>query len=424
MALKIIFFEDNKYNQFYPLTHLRPIYTLRSGILPFYRRIDKYFKDYSFILTCREQIAALTSEKFKDVPVNIIKKEPETELLFLNGRIRDYGEIPAGVIEAKQSTFFHAGDEIAAILMKHDTLKYLSSVNTIKEYNDYLNTEIDNIHHVHTKATLYNYCWDIMADIEKEVTNDFNWLSNKFRNSDNLKIHDGVFIEAKDNIYLGTNVEILPGSVLDASNGPIFIGDNCKIDAHAAIYGPTVIGPNCMVLAGKISSSSIGHTSRVGGEVEWTVFQSYVNKYHDGFIGHSYVGSWVNFGAMTTNSDLKNNYSNIRTRLNGKAVDTQSNKVGSFIGDHTKFGIGTLLNTGINIGICCNLFGGTLITDKEINSFSWGMSGNYKKYDVDKAIETAGIVCERRNTHLSEREVEILRLVSDGQDEPEGILNL
>ncbi|MCK4371955.1 MAG: hypothetical protein KAW61_02360, partial [candidate division Zixibacteria bacterium] len=168
---------------------------------------------------------------------------------------------------------------------------------------------------------------------------------------------------------------------------------------------------------------SIGHTCRVGGEVEESIFHSYVNKYHAGFIGHSYVGPWVNFGAMTTNSDLKNNYSTIRSSVGGELIDTGSIKVGSFIGDHTKFGIGTLLNTGINIGVSCNLFGGSLIADKEVPSFSWGNSGRYERYEIEKAIDTACKSTARRNHTLSEGEVELLRQLFDGRVEEKGIMS-
>jgi hypothetical protein len=125
---------------------------------------------------------------------------------------------------------------------------------------------------------------------------------------------------------------------------------------------------------------------------------------------------------MTTNSDLKNNYSPIRVSVGGKMVDTGSIKVGSFIGDHTKFGIGTLLNTGINIGICCNLFGGGLTTDKEIPSFSWGNTGKYHTYAFDKAIDAVQRSAERRNVTVSASEVELLKLVSHNGLSSAGVL--
>src|SRR3990172_10173364 len=192
---------------------------------------------------------------------------------------------------------------------------------------------------------------------------------------------------------------------------------------QAAIYGPCFIGANSTVLRGKISGSSIGPTSRVGGEVESSIFHSYVNKYHDGFIGHSYVGSWVNFGALTTNSDLKNNYSNVRVNVNGKEKDTEMIKVGAFIGDYCRFGIGTLLNTGINIGICSNLFGGTLLTDKEIPPFSWGSTGKLEKYEIDKAIETTKKIYERRDTQMTPKEEAVLREIYNKEISSEGCLD-
>jgi hypothetical protein len=104
-------------------------------------------------------------------------------------------------------------------------------------------------------------------------------------------------------------------------------------------------------------------------------------------------------------------------------IDTGSIKVGSFIGDHTKFGIGTLLNTGINIGVCCNLFGGTLISDKEVASFSWGNSEKYDKYDLDKALGTAQKTAERRNYTLSSREISILQSIFSGSVSSDGALD-
>jgi hypothetical protein len=148
-----------------------------------------------------------------------------------------------------------------------------------------------------------------------------------------------------------------------------------------------------------------------------------VNKYHAGFIGHGYVGSWVNFGAMTTNSDLKNNYGTIRVSVNGEQIDTGSIKVGSLIGDHTKFGIGTLLNTGINIGVSCNIFGGTLITDKEVPSFQWGSTGNYVDYRFDKAIETIRKAAERRNVTLTAQEEALLQAIAEGARSEQGIID-
>lgn len=143
------------------------------------------------------------------------------------------------------------------------------------------------------------------------------------------------------------------------------------------------------------------------------MLQGYVNKHHAGFIGHSYVGQWVNFGAMTTNSDLKNNYSSVRVSLDGRLIDTGQKKIGAFIGDHTKFGIGTLLNTGVNIGVFCNIFGGSLVSDKEVASFSWGSSGSWSEHDFEKALETASRAQARRGCKFSSEDEKLFKYIRD-----------
>ena len=375
-------------------------------------------------LCCRDQLAAQVAKLTKDFPVNIIKKEAD-RLLFVNGRLSEFGDLPALVEQARQSCIYRTqdGSEIVAVLLRSESLAPLPAVTTPSNYQQFVSSQMDNLPSFNSTAAMYRYCWDFVDSARMEIIRDFETIEPTLKPARRVKVHDGAFFVNGEHIHLTDGVEVLPTAVLDATNGPIFIGPETKIEAQAAIYGPCYIGPNCRILAGKITASSIGNSCRVGGEVEESVFQSYVNKYHDGFIGHSYVGAWVNFGAMTTNSDLKNNYSNIRVTLNGESLDSGTINVGSFIGDHTKFGIGTLLNTGINIGSCCNLFGGGLIADKEIESFSWGDGKSYVPYEFDKAIETAKTVAERRGEPLESFEVEILRAVSKGNYSHEGVLD-
>ncbi len=422
MPLTVCFYEDETYKHFFPLTLLRPAYALRAGIVPLFRRSERYFSANSVCLMGRNQIAPLLAETIRDYPVNIIKRGGG-DVLFLNGRLRDYGDLPKLAGQSTLSAVFTSNDEVAAVLFKAESLKVIPEIATQKEFQELFGKESADFLHCKTTATMYGYCWDIMADIDSEITADFEHLKASFPLPRNVKVHDGALLVNKDNVFLGDGVEILPQAVIQASKGPVYIGDNVRIEPHASIVGPCFIGPNSVVLAGKVVSSSIGHTCRVGGEVEASIFHAYVNKYHAGFIGHSYVGQWVNFGAMTTNSDLKNNYSNIRLILNEEPVESGSIKVGSFIGDHTKFGIGTLLNTGINIGVCCNIFGGTLVTDKEVSSFSWGSSGKYERYEFEKALETVRKAVERRNSTLSSREASALQVIFNDMLSDDGIIS-
>lgn len=421
---KICVYEDNKYRQFFPVTHLRPVFCMRAGILPQFRRVGRAFDTDEIWLAARNCLAALVTAEHRDYPVNLIKRGEDDRVLFINGRIRNFGDLPRLVQESRLSTVFKNNGEIVAVLLHPDSASQVPSVATPGDYVPVVLKDREEIPDFDTSATLYSHCWEFVEDISRSIAEDFEYMrTTGVQTNQQAADVEGLHVVNSDSVILGVDVQTSPGSVIDASNGPVYIGDNTMIESQVAIHGPCYIGPNSVVVTGKIVSSSVGHTCRVGGEVEESIFQSYVNKHHAGFIGHSYVGSWVNFGAMTTNSDLKNNYSNIRVTVDGQSIDTGSIKVGSFIGDHTKFGIGTLLTTGINIGACCNIFGGNLVGEKEIPSFSWGGSAPYEKYFFDKAIETASRTAKRRDVELSHQEEEVLRQLSEGSNPDEGTLD-
>lgn len=407
MARHICIFEDDHFRDFYPLTLTRPVYLLRAGIFSQVERIRRALRADRVTLLSRNQIGPLLSEQVPDFPVNIVKRGDD-DLLLVNGRIRGFGDLVEKLVDERHTRGYEMDGQVVALLLKADQLKALPPVATNEDYGRFLAEERESIPRHSTSATLYRYPWQFVEDIDRAVTAEFRTLEPEFGVPKKVSVHDGAHFVNEKAVFLGDGVSVFPGAVIDASKGPVYVGLNTAVEPHAAITGPCAIGPNSVVLAGKVTGSSIGHTCRVGGEVEESIFHAYVNKYHAGFIGHSYVGQWVNFGAMTTNSDLKNNYSTIRVSVNGEMVDTGSIKVGSLIGDHTKFGIGTLLNTGISIGVCCNVFGGSLVADKEVPSFRWGTTDEWIEYRCDKAIETAQRTAERRQVTLSEREIAVL----------------
>lgn len=255
-----------------------------------------------------------------------------------------------------------------------------------------------------------------MVDLNKsEIENDFERLKpnldfkNIFKRNE---VDDKALIYNIEKVYLGKNCQIDGQVVLDARGGPIFIGDNVTIQSQSRVEGPCYIGEESILVGGKIrEGTSIGPVCRVGGEVEQSIFLGYSNKYHEGFLGHSYVGEWVNLGALTTNSDLKNNYSPVKVMMKGEMVDSGLIKVGSFLGDHVKTGIGTLLGTGMVVGFATNIFGGGMIREKSIPSFCWGDTYKLEEFELDKAIKTAQIVMERRNVELMEEEKLLFRKI-------------
>ena len=173
-------------------------------------------------------------------------------------------------------------------------------------------------------------------------------------------------------LSVGADVAIGPFVVLDVREGPIVLDEGSRIAPHATLRGPLYLGAGSTILGGEIGSgSSIGPRSKIRGEVEQTIVQGFANKAHDGFVGHSVIGEWVNLGADTVTSDLKNTYGPVRVEDARGVVETGLMKVGAFLGDHVKTGIGTLLTTGARIGVGSHAFGGRAVTPRFLPDFSW-----------------------------------------------------
>ncbi len=234
-----------------------------------------------------------------------------------------------------------------------------------------------------------NFLWDLIVGLKEDLEEDLKELGT----GNWGKVHESAVILEKGNVRIEEGVEIEPCAVLDARQGPIYIGRGTIVRAGATLKGPLSIGPGC----------------RVGGEVVHSIFHGYSNKAHYGFIGHSYIGEWVNLGAGTTNSNLKNNYGTVKVIVNGREVDTGQQFMGCFVGDFAKTGIGTLITTGAVIGVGANVFGGG-VTPKFVPSFSWGAEG---RYDWDKFLGAAEAMRQRRGKTLTKLEIEKLKKVYD-----------
>lgn len=236
--------------------------------------------------------------------------------------------------------------------------------------------------------------WDLMAKNAAQISRD----GRRFPRSD---VPAGVRVLGKGTVALGTGAQLEPGTVLDTTDGPVILANGVRVRACSRIAGPFYAGSGTVLLGGSLSGSSIGPRCKVRGEVERSVLLGYANKAHDGFLGHSVAGRWVNLGAMTTNSDLKNNYGPVRVFLRGRRIETKMRKVGCFLGDHVRTGIGTLLDTGTIAEAGSNLFGGG-VQPKYVPPFSWGAGPASAEYDLAAFLDTAKRVMSRRNVTLSD----------------------
>src|SRR3989339_1098759 len=222
------------------------------------------------------------------------------------------------------------------------------------------------------------YAWELIVSLKADLEHDLKLLGSGSRG----KVHPSAVLYAPENMLIESGAEIEATAVLDARSGPIYIGKNTIVRPQAYLRGPLSIGPEC----------------RIGGEVSQTIIVGYSNKAHFGFLGRAYIGEWVNLGAGTTNSNLKNTYGTVKLA----GVDTKQQFMGCLIGDFAKLGIGTLINTGTVIGFGANVLGGEL-TPKVIPSFTWEKE---KKYRLDDFFKAAGRMMARRGVNLTAEERE------------------
>jgi len=385
--MKAIFFGDYHHADYYPVCLSRPVYALLAGTSKIYEKwVDiLHFENYAFL--CRDYLAeSLAAETGKEV--NAISDE---EALLINGIFLPSSEILSRIEKLDTNEGLSCDGELVAGRIKKLDSRALDEIADGRSPAGLRTEEIE--------VRRFSRLWDI-------INGNGEIIGTEFPAFKNLSVEPGAALKKADlidskNIAVLGNVSIGPSLVIDASQGPVIIDRNVTIEPFTYLQGPVYIGPGTRIVGGRIRGGcSIGPACRVGGEVEATIMIGCCNKYHEGFLGHGYLGQWVNLGALTTNSDLKNNYSNINVELPGGIVESGSMKVGCFIGDHTKTGIGTMLNTGITVGFSCNLFGAGLFLEKRIRSFSWGTPGKLVDYRPEKAARTAAASMARRDVEF------------------------
>jgi len=405
MKTVICIFEDEGFSNLLPLTYLRPSYDLRCGILTLREKIITRLPNRKFIFQCRKYLSNVLSERYLKTTVNNFDFE---SILFINGRILIDNYFINRCKKLKDNTaLVDSNGFFAAVNLTSSEIRNLTKVS-----DEFLMfNKLSNLVKIETQAKLVNYTWDLIKFNGEEIIKDFDLFGKKISKSDLNKYHS-VEVKNMNNIYVDRSAVIDPFVFLDASDGPIFIGNDVHIMSNSAIQGPAFIGDNSVIKmhTSIYHNTSIGEVCKIGGEIENSIIHSYSNKQHEGFLGHSYLSSWVNLGASTNNSDLKNNYGNISILLNGKTVDTKSQFVGLIMGDHSKSAINTMFNTGSVVGVSSNVFGSGF-PPKYIPSFTWGGSDSLVTYDFKKALEVAKLVISRRNMNLSDAETDLLEKV-------------
>ncbi len=405
--MQICIFEDINYTNFEPLVFSRPVYDLVCGITSLKEKILRSYGDLKYSLHCRPYLADVV---MKENPAALINKIEDDHCLFINGRIiapQNLSEI-LPLLPTEDKVFVNGETVIAAYLSGKNLDYKIKHLNDLFSVNDFDGLPVKIL-----DLKCANYLWDLININGEQISKDYDYVIHKSNRNNFLdKIDASVHLVNKEKIFIGKNVTLKPGVVLDASNGPVFIDDNAFIYPNAFIEGPVYIGESSRIKSGATiyENVTISKVCKIGGEVEQAIFMPYSNKQHSGFIGHAYIGSWVNLGADTNCSDLKNNYSKIRVKLSSGEVNSGSQFLGLMIGDHSKSAINTMFNTGSVIGFSCNIFGAGF-PDKYVPSFTWGGAESYIDYDLQKAIDTAKVVLSRRKIIFDKEEEKLFHKI-------------
>ena len=381
MKIVLIDLSEN-WQDLLPLTYTRPISELRIGILTISQKWQRYLSLQSTYLT----------EKYLQVKY---KFEPDEENFVINSTVLPNKEL---VEQIKLLT-------IGEALYKDDI--FIAAKMKAEHINRDIDNSVFSIKFYKSKLSVISKLWHLFKLNDEQIENDFNLItigrdSQKISNTNvvfdesRIFIEQGARVEAsilnpKDGyIYIGEHAEIMEGSIV---RGSLAMCEHSVLKMGAKIYGPTTLGPY----------------SKVGGEVNNSIFIGYSNKAHDGFLGNSVLGEWCNIGADSNNSNLKNNYEQVKlwNYRQERFVSTGEQFCGLFMADHSKCGINTMFNTGTVVGVSCNIFGADF-PRKFIPSFSWGGYHGFDEYKFDKAISTAKRVMARRHKHITDADLKIL----------------
>jgi UDP-N-acetylglucosamine diphosphorylase/glucosamine-1-phosphate N-acetyltransferase len=396
----IIFAPGRASDLFDPLDQTRPPYLLRNGVWTVAERWLKLLEPTSIVAAARPSHKALVAEQ-TGWSVNEVQDDFARDVWIIEGtaspvRYDDWQE-------KQMPDRFHWTDGQTAVTRLaeadwrdalEDIGRWIADGGTGECPGEKPPAATDDSVPILGASGL----WSLINHLSEQLEFDHSlwWDSVKVESLDAIERHPGAALIEETNIAVSPGVTIGPGCVVDASAGPIVLDTDVVLEPLTHIQGPAYIGRGTRLLGGKITGPcTFGPGCKLAGEIEASIVQGFANKAHAGFFGHGILGEWVNLGAMTTNSDLKNTYGTVRVVRSGETVDTGCTKVGSFLADHTKTGIGTLLPTGATFGTGVNILSGGL-TAKWIPPFVWVGADSYTEHRLEPMLATAQMVVKRR----------------------------
>lgn len=401
---RFVIFEDEGFRNLLPLVYWRCCWDLRAGYHSLLDRILVRTGSAEVSFFCRAILRDVAAERLGR-PVNVVPDDDR--MMFLNGRLLLTSAIPAPVGDHPPAVQW-LDNELVAVWADRPLAARLTPEVLLdpKATRQALAGVPQRI--LLESPRLIRYPWDLVHANTAMLELDWKTAGKPARLAG--RICEGAHLLERAGIHIGERSTIKPGVVLDAENGPIFIGDGVTVSPNVSIEGPCYIGDGSLVQPGAVlrDAMSVGRRCKVGGELESSIIHGFSNKQHDGFLGHAYIAEWVNLAADTVNSDLKNTYGQVRVPINGIEVDSGQMFVGLTMGDHSKTGIGQMFPTGAVVS-----FGSNVATcefaPKFVPAFAWLTAGGWTTYDSDRCLEIARRVMARRQVAMTAAEERLFR---------------
>ena len=401
--MRAVIFEDDTALNFAPLTLTRPAFELTLGTKSLLQNLVETLGLSDYTLKVRPYLEGITKQRCRR-EINPSRTE-ENMLLFINGLLNPTQQV-AALIKQDEAFAAFTGDHLVAARLNHKDADKMLQSKTIGENLKTLSSlkRIDL-----PESLLIRYPWQLIERNPDAIKHQ----AESFPNGDDSPSLDGCFVLGqRKNLLFEGNAKVEPSVTFDVRGGPIIIGEDAEIRSFTRVEGPVYIGRRAQIRSARVSGgTSIGDQCRVGGEVEATIIDHCSNKAHDGFIGHSYIGEWVNIGAGTSNSDLKNTYGTIRMSLGSARVDTGSIKVGCFVGDYAKTSIGCFIYTGRRIGVSSQIHGYITEDVPSFTIYAKNISGKNFELKLDSASETQRRMMMRRGAEQTEQDKSLLSAI-------------
>ena len=397
--MSIVLFEDTSWKKFVPLSYTRSLFDLKIGSLTTF----DYFNIKSAKLLTRKYLENMTRQRHPNCNVN--KFEYDSNDIFVNSLFFPHMSFFKKVTKRKNFLVSYRDKILIARLDKSD-YKYLyeTVIHDKDVRNSKLTAEIIHINSADECGSLYSWPWDLISGLKNVLQHQL-----KLKN----KVPKEVKVIGKNPIFVDETSNIGQGTVLDASGGSIYIGPESVI-GQSSIIGPAYLGELTQLKPySTINNSYIGNNCRIGGEIDSSIILDYTNKSHFGYLGHSYVGEWVNIGANTTTSDLKMTYGTVSMKIGDEKKDTGITKLGSFFGDMSKTSIGTNIYCGMRIGISSHLYGNIANDVPSYVIYGQGIGSENAQMDGSSAIKFQKRMMSRRNISMSTHYENMMKTIFD-----------